>query len=731
MEEILRGRLRRRQVDYTARVASRRWPGCTSSSGSAAGRSRCPTSTRTTSSAGWSRPPAPGTRTSPRRACATSAARRRAARLDRAVRARPSPRPTRRTSAARVGVADLRHARGRSSDERRACRREPLPAEPGRPADERRFKLYRVGPLSPHRRPADLHRPGRRGRRRAALTRCTAPTAPTVLHLRLRAAVPDAAIWTGRARRRLRELFEDAFAAVWDGRAESDGFNALVLARRAHLAPGRRPARLRQVPAPDRVDVQPGLPRATRSSANAASPAALVDLFEARFDPDRFGTEGDAERARPPGRAGRSPTGCRRPRRRGAASTTTGSCAPSWASSRPTLRTNFYQPDDDGGAASRTSRSSSTPRRCPTCRRPGRCSRSGSTRPRVEGVHLRFGKVARGGLRWTDRREDFRTEVLGLVKAQTVKNAVIVPTGAKGGFYAKQLPDPAVDREAWLAEGIACYKTVHLAACSTSPTTCVAGARRCRPQRRGAPRRRRHLPRGRRRQGHGDLLRHRQRRRRRRTASGSATRSPPAARPATTTRPWASPPAAPGSRSSGTSARWASTPRREDFTVVGVGDMSGDVFGNGMLLSEHIRLVAAFDHRHIFLDPTPDAAASFAERRRLFDLPALVVGRLRHVADLDGRRRLPAHGRSRSRSRRRWPHALGLPAAVTAMTPAELMHAILLAPGRPALERRHRHLRQGLDRDQRRGRRQGQRRDPGRRQRSCGSRWSARAATSA
>ena len=78
--------------------------------------------------------------------------------------------------------------------------------------------------------------------------------------------------------------------------------------------------------------------------------------------------------------------------------------------------------------------------------------------PRVEGVHLRFGKVARGGLRWSDRREDFRTEVLGLVKAQMVKNAVIVPTGSKGGFYAKQLPDPTVDREAWLAEGVAAYK---------------------------------------------------------------------------------------------------------------------------------------------------------------------------------------------------------------------------------------------------------------------------------
>ena len=110
-------------------------------------------------------------------------------------------------------------------------------------------------------------------------------------------------------------------------------------------------------------------------------------------------------------------------------------------------------------SASPTSASSSTRTRSPTCRSRGPRTRCGSTRPRVEGVHLRFGKVARGGLRWSDRREDFRTEILGLVKAQMVKNAVIVPTGAKGGFYAKELPDPGVDREAWLAEGKECYRT--------------------------------------------------------------------------------------------------------------------------------------------------------------------------------------------------------------------------------------------------------------------------------
>ena len=108
--------------------------------------------------------------------------------------------------------------------------------------------------------------------------------------------------------------------------------------------------------------------------------------------------------------------------------------------------------------AARPSRSSCCPARSPTCPSRGRSSRSSSTRPRVEGVHLRFGPVARGGLRWSDRAEDFRTEILGLVKAQMVKNTVIVPVGAKGGFYGKRLPDPSVDREAWLAEGVACYQ---------------------------------------------------------------------------------------------------------------------------------------------------------------------------------------------------------------------------------------------------------------------------------
>ena len=240
--------------------------------------------------------------------------------------------------------------------------------------------------------------------------------------------------------------------------------------------------------------------------------------------------------------------------------------------------------------------------------------------PRVEGVHLRFGAVARGGLRWSDRREDFRTEILGLVKAQAVKNAVIVPVGAKGGFLPKRLPDLAVGRPGGLARrGRGVLPHLHQRAarhhrqpgrrpqscprrtwCATTVTTPISSwpPTRARPRSPTSPTASR-----------------------RATASGSATPSPPVARSGY------------DHKAMGITARgaWESVKHHfreldvdtqsEDFTVIGVGDMSGDVFGNGMLLSEHIRLVAAFDHRHIFLDPNPDAAVSFAERKRLFELP--------------------------------------------------------------------------------------------------------------
>ena len=237
--------------------------------------------------------------------------------------------------------------------------------------------------------------------------------------------------------------------------------------------------------------------------------------------------------------------------------------------------------------------------------------------PRVEGIHLRGGKVARGGIRWSDRREDFRTEVLGLMKAQMVKNAVIVPVGAKGGFVVKRSPDPS-DRDAWQAEGIACYRTLVTGLLDLTDNLTGAGI--------VAP------PRVVRRDGDDPYLVVA-------ADKGTATFSDIANGIAAEYDFWLGDAFASGGsqgydhKAMGITARgaWEGVKRhfremgrdiqREEFSVVGVGDMSGDVFGNAMLLSPHIRLLAAFDHRHIFVDPDPDPAAALAERQRLFHLP--------------------------------------------------------------------------------------------------------------
>jgi glutamate dehydrogenase len=236
---------------------------------------------------------------------------------------------------------------------------------------------------------------------------------------------------------------------------------------------------------------------------------------------------------------------------------------------------------------------------------------------RVEAIHLRGGKVARGGLRWSDRREDFRTEVLGLMKAQMVKNAVIVPVGSKGGFVPKRLPVGA-EREAIQAEGIECYKTF------------IRGLLDLTDNRDGDA----ILP-------PPDVVRYDDDDPYLVVAAdkGTATFSDIANGVSLEYGFWLGDAFASGGRvgydhkGMGITAKgaWESVKRHfrelgrdiqsDDFTVVGVGDMSGDVFGNGMLLSQHIRLLAAFDHRHIFIDPDPDPAASWAERERLFNLP--------------------------------------------------------------------------------------------------------------
>jgi glutamate dehydrogenase len=237
--------------------------------------------------------------------------------------------------------------------------------------------------------------------------------------------------------------------------------------------------------------------------------------------------------------------------------------------------------------------------------------------PRVEGVHLRFGRVARGGIRWSDRPEDFRTEVLGLVKAQQVKNAVIVPVGAKGGFVPKKLP-PASDRAAWLTEGTEAYRI--FIGSLLDITDNLVGGKTVPP---------------------ADTVRHEGDDPYLVVAAdkGTATFSDTANAIAIERGFWLGDAFASGGsvgydhKKMGITARgaWEAVKRHfremdvdiqsQPFTVAGVGDMSGDVFGNGMLLSKEIRLVAAFDHRDIFLDPDPDAAKTFAERKRLFDLP--------------------------------------------------------------------------------------------------------------
>ncbi len=237
--------------------------------------------------------------------------------------------------------------------------------------------------------------------------------------------------------------------------------------------------------------------------------------------------------------------------------------------------------------------------------------------PRVEGVHLRYGKVARGGLRWSDRPQDFRTEVLGLVKAQQVKNAVIVPVGAKGGFVPKQLP-PASDRQAWIAEGTESYRIFIRTLLQITDN--IEGDHVVPPS---------------------DTVRHDGDDPYLVVAAdkGTATFSDTANALSIEKGHWLGDAFASGGsqgydhKKMGITARgaWEAVKRhfremdidiqREPVTVVGVGDMSGDVFGNGMLLSRAIRLVAAFDHRDIFLDPNPDPEISHKERERLFNLP--------------------------------------------------------------------------------------------------------------
>ncbi|WP_030300033.1 NAD-glutamate dehydrogenase [Streptomyces katrae] len=566
----------------------------------------------------------------------------------------------------RAAVADLCHIERLSASDRQFALSlyEPVGAAPG----ERRFKIYRTGEqVSLSAVLPVLQRLGVEVTdERPYELRCSDRSNAWIYDFGLRMPLPagngDAAYLGDDAR----ERFQDAFTAVWQGDAENDNFNTLVLSAgltwRQAVVLRAYAKYLRQAGVNFSQDYMEDTLR-----NNVHTTRLLISLFEARLSPGRQSAGTELIDAMLEELAGALDQ---------VASLDEDRILRSFLTLiKATLRTNFFQLNDAGEQHAYVSMKFD-PQAIPELPAPRPAYEIWVYSPRVEGVHLRFGKVARGGLRWSDRREDFRTEILGLVKAQMVKNTVIVPVGAKGGFVAKNLPDPSVDRDAWLAEGIASYK-IFISALLDITDNMVGGV--------VVP------PNG--------VVRHDEDDTYLVVAAdkGTATFSDIANGVAESYGFWLGDAFASGGsagydhKGMGITARgaWESVKRHfrelghntqsEDFTVVGVGDMSGDVFGNGMLLSEHIRLVAAFDHRHIFLDPTPDAATSYAERRRLFELPRSSWAD--YKAEL-----LSAGGGIHPRSAKSIPvnahvrEALGIEAGVTKMTPADLMKAILQAP---------------------------------------------------
>jgi len=459
--------------------------------------------------------------------------------------------------------------------------------------------------------------------------------------------------------RSLPERFTEAVAAVWRGEAEDDGLGALVM-----LA-GLNWRQVTVVRAYVQWLRQAGLPFGQDyvERTLAAHPdvvARMVALFEARFSPER--SRGREGRQRDLVESLRTSIG-------EVESLDADRVLSSLlAAITATQRTTYYA---GGPLALKLD-----PHAVPDVPEPRPAREVWVSSPRVMGIHLRFGAVARGGLRWSDRREDLRTEILGLVKAQMVKNTVIVPTGAKGGFVVKNPPPEGASRDAVLAEGQACYK-IFIGALLSLTDNLVRGL--VVPPERVV----RH-------DGDDTYLVVA-------ADKGTATFSDLANSVALERGFWLGDAFASGGsvgydhKAMGITARgaWESVTRhfreldidvqKQDFTVVGVGDMSGDVFGNGMLLSEHIRLVAAFDHRHVFVDPTPDAASSFAERKRLFGLQRS------SWADYN-RSRISAGGGVWPRTAKSIPvsapmrAALGLADGVASLSPVDLIKAILLAP---------------------------------------------------
>lgn len=337
-----------------------------------------------------------------------------------------------------------------------------------------------------------------------------------------------------------------------------------------------------------------------------------------------------------------------------------------------TIRTNFWRLDDAGNRRSFLS-FKFDPSKIPGLPAPRPHYEVFVYSPSFEGVHMRGGAVARGGLRWSDRQEDFRTEVLGLVKAQIVKNTVIVPVGSKGGFVLKR-PPASGDREALLAEGIACYKNFLRGMLDLTDNR-VGDKVVAPPDLRGSALEDPYLVVA--------------------ADKGTATFSDFANEVSAEYDYWLGDAFASGGsagydhKAMGITARgaWESVKRHfrelgvntqtSQFNVVGVGDMSGDVFGNGMLLSEHIRLIAAFDHRHIFIDPEPDAATSFAERARLFKLPRSSWADYNKSLISEGGGIYPRSAKSIKLTTAA-RHALGIDSVT--LSPNELVSAVLKAP---------------------------------------------------
>ncbi len=461
---------------------------------------------------------------------------------------------------------------------------------------------------------------------------------------------------------RIRDRFQEAFACIWNWEVEDDAFNRLVLLAGLNA----RQVQVLRVYCRYMQQIKIPFSQSYIEDTLAHHPKLaerLAKLFETRFDPAFGGDRAAAVDA---------------------VATEIGELLEQVEVRDEdiivrayrevilaTLRTNAFQRRPDGSPKPYVS-IKLDPRRIRLMPEPRPAFEIFVHSVRFEGVHLRGGKVARGGLRWSDRREDFRTEVLGLMKAQQVKNSIIVPVGAKGGFVLKRPPQG--DRQALQEEAIACYR-LFLSGLLDITDNRKAGAIEPPP----------------------DVVRH--------DADdpylvvaadkGTATFSDIANDVAKSYGFWLDDAFASGGsagydhKGMGITAKgaWESVKRhfreigrdcqKQPFTCVGVGDMSGDVFGNGMLLSEHTRLIAAFDHRHVFVDPEPDAATSFAERKRLFELP---------------RSSWDDYDRSKiSRGGGIWPRtaksiqlspdakrALGI--GETNIAPNELIKAILLAP---------------------------------------------------